>query len=311
MEKLRKLFFDKEVHKYTDEYKNVYTSMTTCIEKYTEEFKTWDIAKACARIGTMPSHPKYEKYKGKSAKQLVHEWEETAKKACEKGNNRHDYLEDIINKSNGFIEASKRYTKGRIYTIQDIMIDHDFGRIDIDYFSKSGLKERYPDIYKVILSLHDAGFYFYAELGVFDENRLISGLVDLPAFNHTNKTFIVVDWKTNKNPIVDKSGYFDKDVNGNETGVFIPKNSYFYPPIDHLPDSMLHKYSLQVSGYAVLIERYGYKNKGNIICHIRDVDGVEQVNIIIALDLIKEANTMFNDFHYNSNLKTQKRIFYE
>ena len=108
MEKLNKIFFDEPTHKYTDEYGNVYTSMTTCIKQYTEEFAKLDIARACERIGRNPNHPKYLKYRGKSAKQLMHEWDDTSTKACEKGNMKHNYLEAIIDNANKIGRASCR-----------------------------------------------------------------------------------------------------------------------------------------------------------------------------------------------------------
>lgn len=309
MQKLRKLYFDPEFHKYTDEYKNEYTSMTTIIGKYVKKFDIENVAKACERIGKNPTHPKYEKYKGKTAKQLIKEWLQKSEDACTKGNDRHNYLEDIINVANGFITSDKKYTGNRIYTIEDIMQDHEFGRINMDYFTKSGLKERYPDIFNIIVALHEKGYYFYAELGVFDPNRLVSGLVDLPAFHHDKKVFIVVDWKTNANDIIDRAGYWDKDREGNTTGKFIDTAEYFAPPIDNIPASMLHKYSMQLSGYSVLIELHGYTNKGNIICHIQDKNGKEVVTPIRALDLRNSANIMFDDFYKNLSLNTQKKIF--
>ena len=258
MEKLRKIFFDEVEHKYTDEYGNTYTSMTTCIKKYYEDFKKEEIAKACERIGRNPAHPKYLKYRGKTAYQLMQEWDIESDRACKKGNNRHNYLEDIINNANKYIHSDKKYKGTRIYTVQDIMQDHDFGRIDLDYFEKSGLKEKYPNIYATILALHNKGYKFYAEIGVFNENTLISGLVDLLAVNFDTMVFIVIDWKTNKAEIVNIAGYFEKDRNGNETGKFIETGEMFKPPIDNIPASMMHKYSLQVSGYATLVERFGF-----------------------------------------------------
>ena len=309
MEKLDKIFFDPIAHKYTDEYGNTYTSMTTCIKKYTEEFKARDIAKACERIGKNPNHPKYLKYKGKSVKQLLYEWDKTSKEACEKGTDKHNYLENIINNANKFVSSVKKYSGNRIYTIQDIMIDHDFGRIDLSYFEASGLPEKYPTIFALILSLHKKGYKFYAEIGVFDINRLISGLIDLLAVHHESGVFFIIDWKTNKSPIMFKSGFFEKDNEGNITTKFIERDNMFYPPIDNVPDSIGHKYSLQVSGYAALVELFGLKNKGNIICHIRDTEEGEVVNLVKAVDLKNEAILMFNDFSYNNKINSQKRIF--
>jgi len=314
MEKLRKLFFDPVVHKYTDEFGNEYTSMTTCIKHYTEDFKKVDIARACEKIGRNPNHPKYEKYKNKTAKQLMYEWDKTAKDACEKGTLKHNYLEEIIKNSTNYVSALKKYTGTRIYTIQDIIEDHEFGEIDLNYFIESGLPSKYPSIYTIIETLHKQGYRFYAEIAVFDPDRLISGLVDLLAVDHNAKQFFIIDWKTNRATITFKSGYFEKDSKGELTENFIEKNDYFCPPVDSIPDSIGHKYSMQLSGYAALIELYGFKNKGNIICHIqekKDIIGnpIEIVNTVVAKDLREQAIIMFNDYHYNRQIKTNKKLF--
>lgn len=317
MEKLKKIFFDEVEHKYTDEYGNIYTSMTTCLGKYHKQFDTHAVAEACSRIGRNPTHPKYLKYKGKSKSQLIAEWDATTQVALNKGNKRHNYLEDIINKCNGYITSDKKYAGNRTYTIQDIKNDSDFGRIDISYFQKSGLEERYPAIYSAITSLHNNGYKFYAEIAVFDENRLISGLIDLLAVNFETRYFIIIDWKTNKDEMMDIAGYFEKDKDGNTLEKYIETNEYLFPPIDNVPASTKHKYSMQVSGYAVMVERFGFKNKGNIIFHIREHEDkitkeiTESVTLVRTFDLHKEADIMFTDHYKQYNIKTQKKLFYE
>ena len=321
MQKLRKIFFDEIEHKYTDEYANVYTSMTTIMHDYIDSFKSKEVARACERIGRGQTvqginHPKYLKYKGKTAKQLLKEWDKTSTDACAKGNVKHNWLEDIMVTVTGFINSSKKYKGNRKYTIQDIINDHDFGRISIDDFEKSDLKDRYPEIYNIILQLHYQGYSFYAEIAVFDVDRLVSGLVDLLAVHHESKTFIIIDWKTNRNPIVFEAGYFDKDENNRITNNFIQTHKTFSPPIDSIPDSVGHRYSMQLSGYAAMIELYGFKHNGSIICHIglsdvNDDDSPELVKLVAAVDLKGEANLMFNDFAYNIKKKSQTRLFYD
>ena len=85
----RILYFNEEEHKYTDDLGNGYISVTTLIGKYTQEFKIEEIAAACERIGKNPRHPKYQKYKGKTKKQILWEWEQETIKACDKGTKKH------------------------------------------------------------------------------------------------------------------------------------------------------------------------------------------------------------------------------
>ena len=102
----RAIYFNEDMHRYTDDMDNEYTSMTTIIAKFKNEFEKEKIALACERIGRDPLHRKYEKYKGKKAYQIIKEWERTAEEGCEKGNIKHNYLEDIIKKSTNYKKSS-------------------------------------------------------------------------------------------------------------------------------------------------------------------------------------------------------------
>ena len=74
--------------------------------------------------------------------------------------------------ANGFID-------GRIYTIDDIIRTHNYGRLDLDYFRVVGIADRYPQIYSFISEMVSMGFEIYAEIGVYHPEYLISGLVDI------------------------------------------------------------------------------------------------------------------------------------
>jgi hypothetical protein len=307
MEK-RRIYFNEELHSYTDELGFVYTSTTTLISKYYDKFKSAEIARACARIGRNPGHPDYLKYKGKSEKQLIYEWETTKDVACAKGTKKHNYFEDVVRTSTGYKLIAGNFINGHIYTLDDVIGDRRIGLINIEYFEQHGIKDKYPIIFNIIYELTKIGFLIYAEIGVYDSVNYISGLIDIIMIKGND--FIIIDWKTNAAPIMFETGYFKKDNLGNITNNFIYKDEYFNSPLSYLPSSVGNKYSLQLSGYANLTEGFGLNYKGMILCHIRtlptgmigQLHNVEQeeVKVVPVVDLRSDFIKL-KEHHYNLN----------
>lgn len=308
----RILYFDEENHKYTDDIKTAYTSTTTIIGKYYEKFDSSKekIALACERIGKSPDHPKYLRYKNKTAKQLIEEWAQETIRACEKGTAKHNYLEDAVKSSNGYHRTATGFINDRIYTIDDIIKGHTFGRLSINYFIKTGIDIKYPTIFGLIKELCSQGFKIYAEIGVYDTRFAVSGLVDILLVR--GNEFYILDWKTNKAPIRFDSGYYDKNDDGTlNLNRFVYQDKYFFHPLSHLPDSIGNHYTLQLSVYDYLVESFGLKCLGNILCHIRTIDTSntvaqeekEEVNFMSIKYLKKEVEDML--MHHNmNNIKT-------
>jgi len=263
------IYFNANKHKYTNEVGNTFISATTLIGKYEYKFedKQVDIAKACERIGKNPRHPKYKQYRGKSWKLILADWAKTRDDACDLGNSKHDYLERSVKESSGFYKVfGNKYGSGsevKLYTIEDILEDHAYGIVDLNKLKS--IKKDYPRIYTILKTLVDEGFKLYSEIGVFCLESLISGLVDILAVREHQ--FLIVDWKTNKNPVRFESGYYEKDNNGNVTNYKLTEEC-FRSPLHLLPQSVGNKYTLQLSLYAYLIERFGLKWMGSILCHI-------------------------------------------
>lgn len=305
----RIIYFDERLHKYTDDRNNPYTSVTTVIPKYHEEFDTEGVSLACERIGKNPAHPKYPKYKGMTAEMIKSKWKKISDDALVNGSRKHDYLEDTFKKATHYrtIEGTD-LIQDRLYTIEDI-IDNSFGELEIDWFITSGISFRYPIIYDAILVLHNAGFKFYSEVGVYNTELLISGKIDLIAVK--NKTFLIIDWKTNKDNINYESGYYEKDMEGKSTNIFIPTRKYMRFPIHFLTDSTGTHYNLQVSGYAWLIEQFGFINIGNIIYQIREDENgyVEKVDKLILYDYRLHSESMFRHYFEGRKLKSQLQLF--
>ena len=290
----RILSFDEELHKYTDDVNTPYTSTTTIIGKYYEKFdkKAKDIADACERIGKNPTHPKYERYRGKTAKQLLYEWEQETDRACKKGSKKHAFLENTIKSSNGYNINAKGFINGRIYTIDDIIRGHNYGKLSLKYFVDSGIADVYPTIYSIIKELTASGFRIYAEIGVYDVRFYVSGLIDILLVR--GNEFIILDWKTNKAPLRFDSGYYEKNVDGTlNLNSWIAQDKFMYHPISHLHDSVGNHYTMQLSVYDYLVESFGFRCIGNILCHIRTI---ESSNIIV--DEEEKEEVTFHDIKY-------------
>jgi len=318
------IYFNEALHKYTDEFSNEFISVTTLLGKYEEKFsdKQVDIAKACEKIGRNPRHPKFNKYKGKTWKQLLVEWKATSEKACEIGNKKHNYLETSVKDSSNFnVVFKSRYSdKGtvRLYTIEDILEEHSFGQLDLNYFIKAGVKDKYPKIYNIIEYFVNQGFRIYSEIAVFDFNFMISGLVDI-LFVKDN-VFYILDWKTNKNKIVFEAGYWDNDKHGSAIKYIYTDKKFKYP-INHLDYSVGNKYTLQLSLYARLIELFGLQFGGLILCHIlhkaydlnhKDVlehpdwVGKNEVRAMNINYYRNEVNAILGDYSKNKNTGQMK-----
>lgn len=309
--KNRIIYFDEKQHKYTDELKNPYTSVTTVIGKYENKFDTVDVAKACARIGRNPNHPKYLRYKNKSVAQIIAEWDEIKDTACDNGSIKHNFLEQSIKIATGYnLNVGTTFINGRIYTIDDIIENPGFGELSLTWFKETGIADKYPIIYEDLCVLAKYGFRIYAEVGVYDSTYLISGLIDLFITDGTN--FIIFDWKTNRADIRFENGYYEKDLQGNLTSNFIKGNKVMKSPLEYLQDSVGNHYSLQVSGYAWFAITRGLNYLGSVIYQIREdeLGGLEKIDKIKIPNFVSDAERMFKHHSDNLNRKTQTLLFY-
>lgn len=269
-----KLYFDNRdgKHDYIDEFSFKYTSTTTLIHKYQPKFESDKLAKACERIGSNPNHPKYEKYKGMKAWQILKMWDKDAKDGCAIGNTHHDKLEDEINLSMCKLKPPQRLTDHgiQLFTLEDVIANPDFGIIDLKKLDASDIKIEYPQIYDLLVTLINKGYRIYAELGLFDFDYKVSGLGDIIPIHLENKHFFVLDWKTNKIPIIKTSGYYEKDNQRNVLlDKFVASDEKLLAPLGHLPNANYYIYALQLNIYQRMIEQKGFTCGGRLIIHIR------------------------------------------
>ena len=312
----RTIFFNEEEHKYTNELGFTYTSTTTAIAKYCPEKDFKKIAEICAKIGCNPRHPKYLNYKGKTSQQLLNEWAKETDRACTAGTAKHNFLETAVKSCTGYTLNAKGFINGKIYTLDDVMNNHNFGRLKIKDFERTGIKDKYPEIYDILVSLHNAGYYIYAEIGVYDDLYGISGLIDILCINHKTNDFIIVDWKTNKAPMRFDAGYYEKQSNGLlDLNKWKPSIDTFIYPLNKLADSTGNHYTMQLSTYAYLVTTFGYNFKSIILCHIRPLESAfipredwqEVVEIYPLTFMRTNACLMLDDFK-SKNTQTQGTI---
>lgn len=256
MNTIADIFFNDTLHKYTDGDSNPYISVTTILHSYITPFDKEHHAKRVA------------KRRGVDVKLVLAEWDSINKLACEKGTNIHNNLENSINDANGYIKIEgnpNEYVK--LYTISDIMKNHNYGKLDYDKFQNTVMAQKYPSIKEGVEKLCKQGYSIYAEIVVYDVRSLICGMIDVLLVNWDTRDFIILDWKTNNKPLMFKSGYFRRDAFGYWSD-FIENFNMMKYPFHKYSDSPGNHYTFQLSLYAYLLEQFGLKCLGLRLCHI-------------------------------------------
>ena len=253
------LSFQEEGHKYNDTLGNNYLSVTTFIHNYVKPFdkKYWLHKKA--------------KELGITEKQLAKQWQDITDEACSRGTATHNGIEDAIKDVSMFKNAIKyldQVETGRCVTVADIP-NFKAKPLDIEKF-KEATNNKYEEIYRVFKYYTDKGYTIYSEIGAFLIDYLLSGTIDVLCIRETD--FVILDWKTNRDGLKFKSGYFKKDktVTPNQlTNEWVDKDERMLPPVAHLQNCNGNHYTLQLSLYAIMVEMIlGIPCTGLGLCHI-------------------------------------------
>ena len=253
------LSFQEEGHKYNDTLGNNYLSVTTFIHNYVKPFdkKYWLHKKA--------------KELGITEKQLAKQWQDITDEACSRGTATHNGIEDAIKDVSMFKNAIKyldQVETGRCITVADIP-NFKAKPLDIEKF-KEATNNKYEEIYRVFKYYTDKGYTIYSEIGAFLIDYLLSGTIDVLCIRDTD--FVILDWKTNRDGLKFKSGYFKKDktITPNQlTDVWVDKDERMLPPVAHLQNCNGNHYTLQLSLYAIMVEMIlGIPCTGLGLCHI-------------------------------------------
>lgn len=252
----RTITFDAASHTYRDEHKLLYTSVTTVIGKYEEPYDVeyWSKVKA--------------QELGLTQQMVKDQWAATTKFACDKGNVTHALLEDSINASNKNANLNiESPSFSKYYRALNVQSNCE---IDIKLLGQSPLAIKYPEIFLTLLDyVENHGCKIYAEKRVYWADYLVAGTIDCLLVK--GKQFIIVDWKTNKDELKFKSGYFKK-INGVKSTTWVDKDERMLSPINNIQKCKGNGYTLQLSLYAILMELWGFECIGLLLYHIRDND---------------------------------------
>ena len=143
-------------------------------------------------------------------------------------------------------------------------------------------KKLYDDIIKNTNQKNVKYICIANELPIY--NNSYAGTPDRIFFNEETEELRIIDWKTNKDELKFRAGYYKKvwelDDYGNrvrktKTDKWVTTNEKFLRPLN-LVYCKGNTYRLQLSLYAYLCELWGMEHKGNILVHVRhDGEGNE------------------------------------
>ncbi|RTK92565.1 MAG: hypothetical protein EKK61_03965 [Rickettsiales bacterium] len=275
----RTISFNEELHQYTDEDKNIYTSVTTCIKDYEIPFdeKYWLNYKS-NELGVSKSF-------------LKKEWDSIRDNSCKLGTVEHKLLEDSVNNSTLNINSTYGQRKENLLQgLKKITI------VDIETLKNSPLGKKYPIILNYLINKLEEGFSIFVEKRIYVFEYLVAGTIDCLLIK--GKEFIIADWKTNKDELKFKSGYYKK-INGIKSNQWVDKKEFFKAPLNTLPFCKGNVYSLQLSLYAYILELWGYKCIDLQLFHIkRDVS----VTVYKINYLKQHCQLLLIDFKNRSSL---------
>ncbi len=274
----RTLLFNEELHKYTLDGMPC-TSVTQKIELVSPKFDTEYWAKYKAKqLGTTPELIKQD-------------WKDITDYACDRGNKIHKKLEDSINIANDVSEYKSK-PKEWSFSLEK------YDKTNLHILANTPLAEKYPKIYQYLRIKIEDGWTLFAEKKVYWWEYLIAGTID--CLLTKGKFFIIVDWKTNKDILMFKSGYYKK-VQGIKTNDWVDKKEYMLAPLGHLEHCKGIKYTLQLSLYAHLVELWGLTCVGLVLFHIRNEEELK----LYEIKYLQHAAEILGNFKPNTTNLTK------
>ena len=155
---------------------------------------------------------------GVEAEEILDKWEFAAKSSRIKGSLVHEYIEYSLTKQQ--------------FTYPEDSILEVFGYDPI----QTPFNQIIPVVEKFLSDINDKMFPVVSEFIIGDAESLICGTIDQLFYNKKSGKLEIWDWKTNKE-IKLESRYFH------------------LAPLQHIPDTELDHYSLQLSLYKLILER--------------------------------------------------------
>lgn len=257
----KQLKFNEEFHRYTDEDNNIYTSVTTLIKNYEIPF----------------DENYWAKYKadklGISVEAIKANWNDIRTESGKAGTKEHLLLENSINAS---LTQPIHYNKTNPYKELFDNLNIKITSTNLEVLKNTALATKYSDIYLYLEKYILDGWSLYSEKRVYWHEYLIAGTIDCLLIK--GKEFIIVDWKTNKDILNFKSGYYKK-VNGIKSNIWVDKKEYFKKPIHIIEFCKGNIYTLQLSLYAYILELWGYSCYDLQLYHIKRDDTPKRYKI--------------------------------
>lgn len=246
------IYFNEELHKYTDDYHTEYLSCTQLISRYEVPFdrEKW--------LGYKANELKISK------EELSAEWDSLTVESHIKGNKKHQELEDSVNYA---------YKKNSLFPFKGGSGVGNGYEIILSRLQETDLALKHYDIYIYLVDLIKQGFRLFAEKRIYNRQLGICGTIDLIAIRGND--FYIIDWKTNKKELKFISGYYRKKwVNGVkvETNEWVNTDDRLKYPLNHIQQCKGVGYTLQLNLYAFLTELFGFNCLGMVLWHIRDTD---------------------------------------
>ena len=215
-----------------------YVSVTTMIEKYGKPFDKEFVSKYKALERIIPA-PEWKKEKGgiwkshkipkeflevhgitekelnKVQQDILDEWAETNRIACERGTKIHSQLE------NSFYKAGDNITLKKFGIGGKFVCKKDYNELNLEY----GL---YPE------------YLIY-----YDNNKLdlhIAGQIDLIV--KSGNEIVIIDHKSNKK--IDTKGFYNSSTRSSDKMLY---------PLGHLDECNFNHYQMQLSTYAWMLQK--------------------------------------------------------
>jgi len=328
------LYFEPVEHKYTDAEGNVYTSVTTLIGQITPEYpaRFWAMYRALDQTGIYKLRPdpdsdkilvdgKWyttdELYQGiiktnKTPQQITKGWKSITQRSLDRGNKTHDYLENCIN---DFYGKDKNCNT---FEMSDVAQPTFKFKIEKEaQLDNSPLQSSHKTVYDTLKKMLKAGYVLYAEKRVYSYEHKVSGTIDVLAVRSytddkgkIHRQFWIVDWKTNKDILKFKPGYYKKEWNADrtekvKTDKWVDKDERYNYPLHTLQISKGMGYAIQLSIYAYICELWGLECQGLILFHLRETDEKVYPPRYYGIKYLKHEIELLMDW------KLQKQLFHE
>ena len=230
--KFSNISFEPEEHRYFNEEKEEYQSVSSFLEQYLSPFDSDTVSKRISKREKVPQN------------EIKTQWSVRRDFSIVKGTEFHLYVETFL-KENRKIKTITPIEK-------EIRLFHEFW------------DQRNEFKYEIVAT----------ELIVFSDAYKIAGTIDCLVRHNRTKNFFIMDWKTNKNLRV-KSPYFIK----------------MKPPLGHLDDCDINKYSLQMGLYSKILSQNSEVNvEGCFIIHFSREN--QRYKIFKTIDFSREIDSL-------------------